>query len=349
MIQALLGQKIDQRQTFLENGKRIPVTEVSVADNVVVQVKTDATDNYTAVQLGIGAKKKPIKARVGHAKVVGVETVPALIREVAWVGDEELPKSGDMVTVESVFQPGDIVKVTGTSKGKGFAGGVKRYGFRGGPKTHGQSDRHRAPGSIGQGTTPGRVYKGKKMAGHMGVETVTVRNLVVVDVDPENNKLFVLGLVPGNKKGAIVITKTGEQKKFVRLLSTKLKEDEEAKKVAEKVAKEQEVVAKAAEKEAAREASSGSATKAEAEKPVEPEVKAEAAPAEVVEAAEEVKTEESVATSEETVVDATETVKEEVAGAQTEVSEEAAKANEQESVEEATEDADKEEAKEEEK
>ena len=340
MIQALLGQKIDQRQTFLENGKRIPVTEVSVADNVVVQVKTDATDNYTAVQLGIGAKKKPIKARVGHAKVVGVETVPALIREVAWVGDEELPKSGDMVTVESVFQPGDIVKVTGTSKGKGFAGGVKRYGFRGGPKTHGQSDRHRAPGSIGQGTTPGRVYKGKKMAGHMGVETVTVRNLVVVDVDPENNKLFVLGLVPGNKKGAIVITKTGEQKKFVRLLSTKLKEDEEAKKVAEKVAKEQEVVAKAAEKEAA---------KAEAEKPVEPEVKAEAAPAEVVEAAEEVKTEESVATSEETVVDATETVKEEVAGAQTEVSEEAAKANEQESVEEATEDADKEEAKEEEK
>ena len=97
----------------------------------------------------------------------------SLLREVAWVGDEELPKAGDMMTVETVFKPGDIVKVTGTSKGKGFAGGVKRYGFRGGPKTHGQSDSHRAPGSIGQGTTPGRVYKGKRMAGHMGVDTVT--------------------------------------------------------------------------------------------------------------------------------------------------------------------------------
>src|SRR5579872_3959903 len=216
MLQALIGQKIDQAQTFLENGKRIPVTEVSVADNVVIQVKTDATDKYTAVQLGIGAKKKPIKARTGHAKKAGLETVPTLIREVAWTGDDELPKAGDVVTVESVFQPGDIVKVTGTSKGKGFAGGVKRYGFRGGPKTHGQSDRHRAPGSIGQGTTPGRVYKGKRMAGHMGVETVTVRNLVVVDVDSENKKLYVLGLVPGSKKTSLIITKIGEQKKFVR-------------------------------------------------------------------------------------------------------------------------------------
>ena len=165
MLQALIGQKIDQTQAFLENGKRIPVTEVSVADNVVVQIKTDATDKYTAVQLGIGAKKKPIKALVGHSKKAGLEIVPTFIHEVAWIGDEELLKSGDVVTVESVFQPGDIVKVTGTSKGKGFAGGVKRYGFRGGPKTHGQSDRHRAPGSIGQGTTPGRVYKGKKWQG----------------------------------------------------------------------------------------------------------------------------------------------------------------------------------------
>src|SRR5579862_3915743 len=124
MLQALIGQKIDQSQTFLENGKRIPVTEVSVADNVVVQVKTDATDQYTAVQLGVGAKKKSIKARVGHAKKAGLENVPTVIREVSWIGDEELPKAGDMMKVESVFQPGDIVKVTGTSKGKGFAGGV---------------------------------------------------------------------------------------------------------------------------------------------------------------------------------------------------------------------------------
>ena len=292
MLQTLIGQKIDQTQTFLENGRRIPVTEVSVADNIVVQVKTDINDKYTAVQLGVGIKKKPIKSYGGHAKLAGLEKAPALIRETAWVGTEELPQPGAVITVESVFQPGDIVKVTGTSKGKGFAGGVKRYHFRGGPKTHGQSDRHRAPGSIGQGTTPGRVYKGKRMAGHMGVETVTIRNLVVVDVDPENKKLYVLGLVPGNKKGSVVITKTGEQKKFVRLLTTKLKEDEKAAKEAEELAKEQE--------------------KLEAEKPKEPEAPVQ----------ETVTAEEEVATPVETVADATETVAEEVEGAKTENTEE---------------------------
>jgi len=309
MLQTLIGQKIDQTQTFLENGKRIPVTEVSVADNVVVQVKTDTNDKYTAVQLGIGAKKKPIKSRVGHSKKAGLEQVPSLIREVVWVGDEELPKSGDVVTVETVFKPGDIVKVTGTSKGKGFAGGVKRYGFRGGPKTHGQSDRHRAPGSIGQGTTPGRVYKGKRMAGHMGVDTVTVRNLVVVDVDPENKKLYVLGLVPGSKKTSLVITKIGEQKKFVRLLSVKLKEDEEAKKEAERLAKEQEKAVAEAEKSAEMEKTEE--VPAEATTPVE-EVPA-IEETETQTATETVTTdEETVATSEETVSDATETVAEEV-------------------------------------
>jgi len=248
MIQALIGQKIDQTQTFLENGRRIPVTEVSVADNVVVQIKTDEKDKYTAVQVGVGKKKHPIRALSGHSKKLGLNDAPSLIREVAWEGAEELPKSGDVIAVEAVFKPGDIVKVTGTSKGKGFAGGVKRYNFRGGPKTHGQSDRHRAPGSIGQGTTPGRVYKGKRMAGHMGVDTVTISNLVVVDVDSENKKLYVLGLVPGSKKSMIVITRTGEKKKFTRLLSTKLKEDEEAKKEAEKLAKEQEKAAAEAAK-----------------------------------------------------------------------------------------------------
>jgi large subunit ribosomal protein L3 len=292
MLQALIGQKIDQTQTFLENGRRIPVTEVAVADNVVVQVKTDEKDKYTAVQVGFGKKKKPIKSLGGHSKKAGLTDSPSLIREVAWIGDEELPKLGDAVAVEAVFKPGDIVKVTGTSKGKGFAGTVKRYNFRGGPKTHGQSDRHRAPGSIGQGTTPGRVYKGKRMAGHMGVDTVSITNLVVVDVDAENNKLYVLGLVPGNKKSLIVITKTGEKKKFVRLLSVKLKEDEEAKKEAEKVAKEQ-------EKAAAEAAKAEEAAKSEA---------AESAPVE-----ETVKGEESVATPSETVAEATETVKEDSA------------------------------------
>ncbi len=208
-----------------------------------MQVKTEEKDTYTAIQLGVGVKKKPIKARVGHSKKAGLENVPVIIREVAWAGDEELPKAGDIVTVETVFKPGDIIKVTGTSKGKGFAGAVKRYNFRGGPKTHGQSDRHRAPGSIGQGTTPGRVYKGKKMAGHMGVETVTVSNLTVVAVDPETNKLYVSGLVPGNKKAAIVITKTGEEKKFVRLLSVKQKEEVQVAQEAERLAKEREQTA----------------------------------------------------------------------------------------------------------
>lgn len=264
MIQALIGQKIDQTQTFLENGRRIPVTEVSVADNVVVQIKTDEKDKYTAVQVGVGKKKHPIRALSGHSKKLGLNDAPSLIREVAWEGAEELPKSGDVIAVEAVFKPGDIVKVTGTSKGKGFAGGVKRYNFRGGPKTHGQSDRHRAPGSIGQGTTPGRVYKGKRMAGHMGVDTVTISNLVVVDVDSENKKLYVLGLVPGSKKSMIVITRTGEKKKFTRLLSTKLKEDEEAKKEAEKLAKEQEKAAAKVEVDASTNSEPAESEKVEA-------------------------------------------------------------------------------------
>ena len=264
MIQALIGQKIDQTQTFLENGRRIPVTEVSVADNVVVQIKTDEKDKYTAVQVGVGKKKHPIRALSGHSKKLGLNDAPSLIREVAWEGAEELPKSGDVIAVEAVFKPGDIVKVTGTSKGKGFAGGVKRYNFRGGPKTHGQSDRHRAPGSIGQGTTPGRVYKGKRMAGHMGVDTVTISNLVVVDVDSENKKLYVLGLVPGSKKSMIVITRTGEKKKFTRLLSTKLKEDEEAKKEAEKLAKEQEKAAAKVEADASTNSAPAEPEKVEA-------------------------------------------------------------------------------------
>ena len=298
MLQALIGQKIDQTQTFLENGKRIPVTEVLVADNVVVQVKTDEKDKYIAVQLGVGAKKKPIRALAGHSKKAGLESVPTLIREVAWVGDEELPKSGDVVTLDTVFKQGDIVKVTGTSKGKGFAGTVKRYNFRGGPKTHGQSDRHRAPGSIGQGTTPGRVYKGKRMAGHMGVETVTISNLVVVDVDPENKKLYVLGLVPGSKKSSLVITKTGEQKQFVRLLLVKQKEDEAAVKEAEKLAKEQAAsseVAVEAKEDAMSESNSAEANVADAEN-----VSVETAQTETQTA------EEIVVTPAETVVDTTE-------------------------------------------
>ncbi len=233
MIQTLIGQKIDQTQKFLENGRRIPVTEVAVADNFVVQVKTTEKDAYTAVQLGWGIKKKPFKAASGHAGKAKLTNVPTVLREVRLQDENDLPEVGSAISLDTVFKPGDIIDVSGVSKGKGFAGGVKRYNFRGGPKTHGQSDRHRAPGSIGQGTTPGRVYKGKKMAGHMGDEDVTIKNLTVVDVDAENKKLYVLGLLPGTKKSTVVITVTGEMKNFVPLLKIETSAKQSSEDVAE--------------------------------------------------------------------------------------------------------------------
>jgi large subunit ribosomal protein L3 len=254
MINVILGRKTDQTQMFLENGRRIPVTEISVADNTVMQVKTMEKDAYTAVQLGLDVKKKPIRSLAGHAKKLGLTVTPKVIREVRVVAsdvEDGILKSGDAITIESVLKPGDIVTITGTSKGKGFAGVVKRHGFRGGPKTHGQSDRHRAPGSIGQGTTPGRVYKGKRMAGRMGSDTVSVANLTVVDIDTENKKLYVSGLVPGVKKGLLIVTRVGENKKYVQLLEVKQREDAAAAIEAEKAAAEQAAADEQAAKEAA--------------------------------------------------------------------------------------------------
>lgn len=222
MIQTLIGQKMTQMQNFRQDGRRIPVTEILVADNTVLQVKTMDKDSYSAAQIGTGAKKKAVKSSVGLAKKAGLDKAVVKIKEVSLnAGEEEAQKEGDLLTVDAVFKPGDIVQITGTSKGKGFAGVVRRYNFRGGPKTHGQSDRHRAPGSIGQTTTPGRVYKGKRMGGRMGSDQVTVKNLKVVDVDSENKKLFVAGLVPGHRSTWLVITKTGEDKNFVPLISAK--------------------------------------------------------------------------------------------------------------------------------
>lgn len=214
---------MDQVQNFLQNGQRIPVTEILVADNTVLQVKTIDKDSYSAAQIGTGSKKKATKANLGYAKKAGLKEAILKAKEISLlgVGEEDMPKTGDTFAVDAVFKPGDIVTITGTSKGKGFAGGVRRYNFRGGPKTHGQSDRHRAPGSIGQTTTPGRVYKGKRMAGRMGSDTVTLKNLKVVKVDSENKKLYILGLVPGHRNSWLVITKTGEDKKFVPLISDK--------------------------------------------------------------------------------------------------------------------------------
>lgn len=252
MINTLFGKKIDQKQKFLENGERVPVTVILVSDNAVLQVKTKDADTYAAVQLGVGVKKKPTKALSGHAKKAGFDSVSSYVREVRVADSDELPLVGELVAVDAVFAPGDIVAITGTSKGKGWAGVVKRHGFRGGPKTHGQSDRQRAPGSIGQTTTPGRVYKGKRMAGRMGSDQVTVANLTVVAVDPETKTLLVAGLVPGHKQSLVTITKTGSKKKFVELLEEKVKREAREAVEAEKAAKEAEIAAKKAEEEAAK-------------------------------------------------------------------------------------------------
>ncbi|TSC90164.1 MAG: large subunit ribosomal protein L3 [Microgenomates group bacterium Gr01-1014_5] len=226
-------------QSFTQTGHRVPVTVVKTVGNVVTQVKTLEKDGYTALQLGIGTKKAKhtskqlqghfapsLKASEAQAKNQKTEeqknTYPRYLREVK---TEEAYEVGTQINPAEVFQPGDLVKVTGISKGKGFAGGVKRWGFHGGPKTHGQSDRHRAPGSIGQGTTPGRVYKGKHMAGRMGGEVETVRNLTVLKSEADG-VLWLSGPVPGNRDGLLIIEKLGQARHFTPLLSRDTTEEE---------------------------------------------------------------------------------------------------------------------------
>lgn len=204
MINTILGTKKEMSARFDGQGHRVPVTPILAEPNIVLSVK----DNKA--QLGFGKKKHPKKPQQYFVKVAGF--APRYIREVKTAGDVQ---TGNQVTV-TIFSPGDEVKVTGTTKGRGFAGVVKRWGFAGGPKTHGQSDRHRAPGSIGQTTTPGRVYRGKHMAGHMGVAKLTVTGLEVVDVDPEKNLLIIKGAVPGHKNSLVIIEKTGKVKTHIR-------------------------------------------------------------------------------------------------------------------------------------
>jgi large subunit ribosomal protein L3 len=198
MVKAILGEKLRQTSRFDAEGTLIPVTEVEAGPCTVMQIKTPQNDGYQAIKLGFKGKKAK------KAKEAGKET-PRFLREVPT--DSLDYKVGDRIKVGEVFVVGDKVNVSGTSKGKGFAGVVKRWGFAGGPRTHGQSDRERAPGSIGQTTTPGRVYKGKKMAGRMGHKRVTVKGLKVVEVNPEKNLLVISGLVPGAKGSLVLISK----------------------------------------------------------------------------------------------------------------------------------------------
>jgi large subunit ribosomal protein L3 len=203
MLKGLIGKKVGMTQIFDDSGAAVPVTLIEAGPCYVTQVRLPDRDGYSAVQLGFGeVKQKRLSGgQLGHLKRNDLAPL-RFLREFR----EKNPElnEGDSVTVE-IFSIGDLVDVIGTSKGKGFAGAVKRYHFRGGPKTHGQSDRLRAPGSRGSGTTPGRVYKGAKGPGHMGNDRVTVSNLKVVLIDPERNLLGIRGAVPGARGGVVQI------------------------------------------------------------------------------------------------------------------------------------------------
>ena len=205
-MEAILGRKLGMTQVFAANGEARGVTVVEAGPCVVVQIKTKDRDGYDAVQLGFGARKRVNDALRGHLKRLGDFRY---LREVR-VEDASAYELGQKLGAE-LFEEGDLVDVVGTSKGRGFAGGVKRYHFHGGPKTHGQSDKHRSPGSIGSGTTPGRVRKGLRMAGHMGDERVTVKNLRVFESDAARGVLFLEGAVPGGSGGLLRIAKKGKK------------------------------------------------------------------------------------------------------------------------------------------
>lgn len=208
MLKGLIGKKIGMTQIFDEQGVAYPVTIIEAGPCYVTQVRLPERDGYTAVQLGFSEvhPKKLAAGELGHLKAGGLSPL-RFIREFR---SKEAANVGDKLTVD-VFAVGDHVDVIGTSKGKGFAGAVKRYHFQGGKKTHGQSDRHRAPGSNGSGTTPGRVLKNSRRAGHMGSERVTVQALKVVLVDVERNLLGINGAVPGGKGGLVVIKEARKQ------------------------------------------------------------------------------------------------------------------------------------------
>jgi large subunit ribosomal protein L3 len=206
MITGILGNKLGMTQVFSKDGTVTAVTAIEAGPCTVTQVKTAAKDGYSAAQLGFGEARKAKTAQKGHLKGLGRFKY---LREFR-VDDAEAIKTGDKVDA-SLFNTGDLINVTGVSKGKGFAGGIKRYHFHGGPKTHGQSDRHRSPGAMGP-DIPNRVLKGQRMAGHMGDARVTARNLEVFQADPGRNLLLVKGAVPGGPNGLLLIKKLAKRK-----------------------------------------------------------------------------------------------------------------------------------------
>ncbi len=225
MLVDFFATKLGMTQAWTTAGKRLAVTRFKATENMVLGSSTvsvlvkDAKGRQKVdsliLEIGYGKKKlknmsKPLRTKVeksgfsqGIARITGTRVSPSA---------ENIPAVGSIVTAADVLEVGDVVQVQGTTKGRGFAGAVKRYGFHGGPKTHGQSDRHRAVGSIGAGTTPGRVFKGKRMPGHYGDETKTVTGLVVLHIDPTSQEIWLSGPVPGSITSAVRIRKTGEKK-----------------------------------------------------------------------------------------------------------------------------------------
>ncbi|MEK9143576.1 MAG: 50S ribosomal protein L3 [Patescibacteria group bacterium] len=206
-MNGLLGFKKEQFQQFTAEGKRIPVTTIQAGPCWITKVEEMPT--YKSIQIGFGNTRHVSKAEEGHTKKAGLTDKLRFLRtfRVSTVGDVSDVSLGAEVKVGDVFSVGDAITVTGMSKGKGFASAIKRHNFSGGPRTHGQSDRERAPGSIGSGTTPGRVQRGKRMAGHMGAARATVNGLRVVAIDQATNIMTVKGLVPGGRKGLLIIQK----------------------------------------------------------------------------------------------------------------------------------------------
>jgi len=198
----LIGRKVGMTQVFQDDGTMVAVSVLAVETNTVTRLRTAERDGYTAVQLGAEPSRRLTKPQLGQ-----LENLPkvATIREFR-LDDIDGYEVGQQLNVAELFAAGDLVDVTGVSKGKGFAGHIKRHHFKRGPKTHG-SDHHRAPGSIGPGTTPGRVYKGMKMAGHMGDVRVTTKKLRVVRTDAERNLLLVKGSLPGGRNSLILVKK----------------------------------------------------------------------------------------------------------------------------------------------
>jgi len=211
MVNGILGKKVGMTRIFAEDGRWIPVSVVEAGPCTVVQCKTDDSDGYTAVQLGFGAKKtsRATKPEQGHFKKNSVDT-QRVLREFPLSGSD-LPNPGDVITA-AMFEAGECVDVSGTTKGKGFAGVIKRHGFSGGPGGHG-AHFHRAPGSIGQSADPAKVYKGKRLPGQMGNVRVTGQNLEIVRVDAERNLLLLRGTIPGPKGGIIEIKKSVKKKR----------------------------------------------------------------------------------------------------------------------------------------